>query len=210
MRRLRTAGAILLLLLAGLPAAASDVGLSGRDGHPRERLPLAVHLASFGDPALDATAAKAVDDWNHVAREALGAEVFRRVAEPSGAQVVVEAQPRDPRGVMGFAAMQGGDGGVIALPVRVVVHEPAARGQTSRETILYQVLAHELGHALGLPHTTDPRSLMCCVHASLDFNDPAVRAAYVESRRHPDVGSARAQLTAHYERFWRGRDEGRR
>jgi hypothetical protein len=46
---------------------------------------------------------------------------------------------------------------------------------------------------------------MCCVHASLDFNDPAVRAAYVESRRHPDIGSVRAQLTAHYERVWRTR-----
>jgi len=206
MTRLRTAGAILLLLvLAGLPATASEVGLSGSDGHPRERLPLAVHLASFGDGALDGAAARVLDDWNRVAREALGAEVFRRVAEPSAAQVVVEAHPRDPRGVMGFAAMQGGAGGVIALPVQVVVHEPVARGQTSRETILYQVLAHELGHALGLPHTTDPRSLMCCIHASLDFNDPAVRAAYVESRRHPDVGSARAQLAAHYERFWRAK-----
>jgi hypothetical protein len=44
---------------------------------------------------------------------------------------------------------------------------------------------------------------MCCVYASLDFNDPAVREAYVEARRHPDVGSVRTQLVAHYERFWR-------
>ena len=44
---------------------------------------------------------------------------------------------------------------------------------------------------------------MCCVYASLNFNDPAVRDAYVESRRTPDVGSVRAQLSAHYERFWR-------
>jgi len=96
-----------------------------------------------------------------------------------------------------------GADGAIALPVRVVVHEPAARGQTSRETILYQVLAHELGHALGLPHNADPKSLMCCVHASLDFKAPAIRAAYIESRRHPDVGSAREQLAAHYGRVWR-------
>jgi hypothetical protein len=44
---------------------------------------------------------------------------------------------------------------------------------------------------------------MCCIHASLDFKDPAVRAAYIEGRRKPDVATVRAQLVAHYERVWR-------
>ena len=193
------------LLLVAAAAVASDAPLEGNDGHPRDRLPLALYLGSFGDAGLDASAARAIDDWNRVARNAIGVAVFNRVADKAGAAVAVETLPRDPRGLMGFAEVETGSDGVITLPVRVVVHEPTARGETSRETILYQVLAHELGHALGLPHNTDPRSLMCCVHASLDFKDPAVRAAYVESRRRPDVGSARGQLSSHYERFWRAR-----
>ena len=200
-----TWGALLAaLVLTAATAAASDARLEGNDGHPRDRLPLTLHLSSFGDAGLDAAAAKAIDDWNRVAREALGVAVFNRVNDKAGSAVTVETLPRDPRGLMGFAEVESANG-VIALPVRVVVHEPTARGETSRETILYQVLAHELGHALGLPHNTDPRSLMCCVHESLDFKNPDVRAAYIESRRRPDVGSARAQLSAHYERFWRSR-----
>ncbi len=50
---------------------------------------------------------------------------------------------------------------------------------------------------------TDPRSVMCCDYGAVDFKDPAVREAYVQARRHPDLGSVKAQLALHYERFWK-------
>jgi hypothetical protein len=192
-------------LVAPALAAASDSALSGLEGHPRERLPLRVWVQPTGDAALDAAARRAIDDWNAVARDALGLAVFAPSAHFEIAQVRVSLEPPATQGLMGITQLSTDDVGSIQLPVTIVVVEPAARGQTSRETILYQVLAHELGHALGLPHVTDPRSLMCCERGAVDLNDPAIREAYVEARRRPDVASIRTQLVAHYARFWRPR-----
>jgi hypothetical protein len=192
-----------LLLVAAAPAAfASDAPLTGSDGHPRERFPLALHVATFAAPSLDLAASRAVDDWNRVMRETLGVEAFKIVPTARDADVFVVTLPRAAGGPMGVAHVESADG-VITLPVRVTIHDPQGRGETSRETILYQVLAHELGHALGLAHNTDPKSLMCCRHEGVDLNDPTVREAYVAARRKPDVGSVREQLASHYGAFWR-------
>jgi len=186
-------------------ARASDTELSGAEGHPRARFPLGVWAQSFGDVALDATVRRALDDWNAVSRDTLGVTAFAPLERRDGAQVTIEAAPPDVSGLMGQTELSTDDTGVIAVPVRIVVIEPKSRGQTTRETLLYQVVAHEVGHALGLPHVRDPRSLMCCVRGSVDFTDPAARDAYVDARRHPDVRSVRAQLAEHYARFWRDR-----
>jgi hypothetical protein len=195
----------LAFLIVCAPAAASEIEMSRPEGHPHSRFPLAIYVSPMSETTEEAAVRRAVEDWNAVFRTVLGTTAFRWSTRPEEAAVTLALVPRTSTGLMGETEIGADENGVIELPVRITLREPTARGQTSRETLLYEVAAHELGHALGLPHTTEPRSLMCCVRGSLDFKDPAVRAAYIEGRRHPDLRSVEVQLKRHYEAFWKER-----
>jgi hypothetical protein len=192
-------------------ATGGAAALPGEEGHRLQRFPLRVWAEPSLPAEVDEALGRALGDWNVVFREALGRplDAFVRAETRSAADVFVANAPNDApinasilagAHALGWTVMDVDDRGMIRLPVNIYVLGSARFKDVSREASLYGVVAHELGHALGLGHADDPRSVMCCVGTAL--GNPDGYRAYMESLRQPDLRTVRGQLAEHYQRFW--------
>ena len=192
MRRMLIAAALIGLTGAGAPRAQSAVAAAP---HWANRSLISVWIDRQNMPARgDQLVERALRTWTTASD---GAFTLRRTFIPREAGIRVVFNGADGNYGETRPRVDRATGLITEAEVAIAADSPIEVDVTTRDIIVYLTALHELGHALGLEHTTNFDDIMYL------FREPGDGARYFGNYRKllrsaDDIGSARATgLSAH-------------